>query len=112
MRARPKNDIETAFFGHPKEARDVEARIGLAEIEHARLALVHGPRHVRVEDLESHGAHRVEARSPICGRVTPVMHRAADERKDLFSAEIEAVRMEANALFYARAVRLRMRRHA
>ena len=97
---------------HLEEARDVEARVRLAEVEAARLDLVRRPRDVDVHEVQSERPERVEARPPVGGRVPPVVHRARVEREELPVPQVEPSRVEADARPLEHLRGGRNRRHA
>src|SRR6185369_6089126 len=83
VRTRPRNDVEPDLPSQADETRHVEPRIGLAEIEIPRAALVNPPGDVRVDEGESERLDGVERRAPGFGLETPIMRRAGEERHHL-----------------------------
>jgi hypothetical protein len=96
VRPRAEHALEAELVDDLAEARDVEGRIVVPEVELPGRRLVHAPGDVDVDDAEAHVLHGLEARAPVGRRVTPVVHRARPQRQDLAAAEVEAVRREAD----------------
>ncbi len=88
VRARPHEGDEVLLGGHVEEGAQILALVTLPEIELARRGLVHAPRHVRLDDRQTHGADRAQAVSPVVSADAPVVH-GARAQWDLSAAESE-----------------------
>ena len=79
MRPRTNDHVQAQVFRDSQETRHVETRLDATEVELSSRALVHAPRHVRVDEAKSERLDGFERRTPDRGVETPVVNGAGQK---------------------------------